>query len=195
MMIGEINYESVFNNPDEPLEYPEVTYILLIAFLIFMSILIMNLLVGLAVDDIKVVQEQAMLQKLAMQTELVLDIEMVIPDFIRRKHMLQEMKVNNDRKRGVLGLLLSKLNLHQGREVSEIEELRKDMQQLKQAVNSLMEVTSSLNDLAVLKASVGDLGQLTARLASNIQSNQQASSVAPTTPSSETGIWQNSIDF
>lgn len=35
-----------------------------------MTILIMNLLVGLAVDDIKAVQEQAMLQKLAMQTKV-----------------------------------------------------------------------------------------------------------------------------
>ena len=32
-----------------------------------MTILIMNLLVGLAVDDIKLVQEQAVLKRMAMQ--------------------------------------------------------------------------------------------------------------------------------
>ncbi|MPC86792.1 Transient receptor potential cation channel subfamily A member 1 [Portunus trituberculatus] len=70
MMIGEINYVDVFNNPASPLQYPEVTYMLLVAFLVIMSILIMNLLVGLAVDDIKAVQDQAMLEKLAMQTKV-----------------------------------------------------------------------------------------------------------------------------
>lgn len=38
-----------------------------------MSILIMNLLVGLAVDDIKAVQDQAILKRLAMQTQVQKD--------------------------------------------------------------------------------------------------------------------------
>ena len=50
---------------------------LLVAFLVIMSILIMNLLVGLAVDDIKGVQDQAMLEKLAMQTKVSVERESV----------------------------------------------------------------------------------------------------------------------
>jgi hypothetical protein len=38
-----------------------------VAFMIIMSIIIVNLLIGLAVDDIKAVQEQAILKRLAMQ--------------------------------------------------------------------------------------------------------------------------------
>jgi hypothetical protein len=39
----------------------------------------------LAVDDIKAVQEQAVLKRLAMQVELALDVEAVLPQFIRRR--------------------------------------------------------------------------------------------------------------
>lgn len=53
------------------LQYPNVTWPLFVAFLILMSILIMNLLVGLAVDDIKAVQEQAVLKRLGMQTQVI----------------------------------------------------------------------------------------------------------------------------
>lgn len=51
-------------------QYPEITYIVFVTFLVLMSILIMNLLVGLAVDDIKAVQDQAILKRLAMQTQV-----------------------------------------------------------------------------------------------------------------------------
>lgn len=51
-------------------QYPEITYIVFVTFLALMSILIMNLLVGLAVDDIKAVQDQAILKRLAMQTQV-----------------------------------------------------------------------------------------------------------------------------
>merc|ERR1719259_649657 len=66
-MIGEFEYDSIFNDPENPLPYPQVTWPLFVAFLILMSILIMNLLVGLAVDDIKAVQEQAVLKRLGMR--------------------------------------------------------------------------------------------------------------------------------
>ncbi|KAI8752889.1 transient receptor potential cation channel subfamily A member 1, partial [Biomphalaria glabrata] len=41
--------------------------------------------VGLAVDDIKAVQEQAALKRMAMRVELALDVERLIPHFIRIK--------------------------------------------------------------------------------------------------------------
>ena len=50
-----------------------------------MPIIIMNLLVGLAVDDIKAVQDNAVLSRLAMQVSLNLDVEKVLPDFLKRK--------------------------------------------------------------------------------------------------------------
>jgi len=80
MMIGEFEFESNLY-PRDTIPYPEATSVLFVIFLVIMSIIIMNLLVGLAVDDIKAVQEQAVLQRLAMQVELVLDAERLFPTF------------------------------------------------------------------------------------------------------------------
>jgi hypothetical protein len=41
--------------------------------------------VGLAVDDIKTVQDNAVLSRLAMQVTLILDVERILPDCIRRR--------------------------------------------------------------------------------------------------------------
>lgn len=50
-----------------------------------MSIIIMNMLIGLAVDDIKEVQEKASLKRLAMKVELVLTVERILPTVLLRK--------------------------------------------------------------------------------------------------------------
>ena len=73
MMIGEFEFGDVFlaegssTDHDQQVYYEQITYCLFVFFMVIMSILIMNLLVGLAVDDIKGVQEQAVLKRLAMQ--------------------------------------------------------------------------------------------------------------------------------
>ncbi|KAK3893875.1 hypothetical protein Pcinc_002317 [Petrolisthes cinctipes] len=147
MMIGEINYSDVFDKEGAPLEYPEVTYVLLVAFLVFMSILIMNLLVGLAVDDIKAVQEQAMLQKLAMQTQLVLETEMVVPEMVRRRCYVRKLTTGTTRAPGLLSWVANTFAFHQEREMSEVELLRKEVRQLKASIDDLREVKSTLASL------------------------------------------------
>jgi hypothetical protein len=84
MMIGEFEYEGIFNEDIEP-QSINVTYAFFIGFLVVMSIIIVNLLVGLAVDDIKAVQDQALLKRLALQVELVLDVERLMPEPILRR--------------------------------------------------------------------------------------------------------------
>lgn len=69
MMIGEFDYNDIFHGEDDMHYW--LTYVLFCAFLLVMSIIIMNLLVGLAVDDIKGVQEQAAIKRIAMKVELV----------------------------------------------------------------------------------------------------------------------------
>ncbi len=80
MMIGEFEYTDIFLGLDgvtpgtteahkNMLYYSAITYTLFISFMILMAIIIMNLLVGLAVDDIKAVQEKAVLTRLAMQVK------------------------------------------------------------------------------------------------------------------------------
>ena len=50
-----------------------------------------DFILGLAVDDIQAVQDNAILKRLAMQVELVLDVERLLPTFVLRK--LSEQKV------------------------------------------------------------------------------------------------------
>ena len=87
MTIGELEFEDMFYGHEDKtkLPYIGVTSIFFICFLVIMPIIIMNLLVGLAVDDIKAVQDNAVLSRLAMQVSLNLDVEKVLPDFLKRK--------------------------------------------------------------------------------------------------------------
>ncbi|XP_066911304.1 transient receptor potential cation channel subfamily A member 1 homolog isoform X2 [Clytia hemisphaerica] len=81
-MLGEFEYDTVFNDDYNPLPTAWVIYV---AYLIVCCIIVMNLLVGLAVDDIKGVQEQAALKRLAMQVDLTLDVEKALPLSIQNK--------------------------------------------------------------------------------------------------------------
>nr|ABQ15208.1 transient receptor potential subfamily A-1 [Caenorhabditis elegans] len=91
MMIGEFEFTGIFHGDEtthaEKMFGPAHTAVacaLFFFFCIIMTILLMNLLVGLAVDDIKGVQEKAELKRLAMQVDLVLQIEASLHFFIQR---------------------------------------------------------------------------------------------------------------
>jgi hypothetical protein len=53
------------------------------------------LYLGLAVDDIQAVQDNAILKRLAMQVELVLDVERMLPTFILRRLSAQKVCLNS----------------------------------------------------------------------------------------------------
>ena len=74
--------------------YESFTLALFFIFVVVMTIIVMNLLVGLAVDDIKAVQDTANLKRLAMLVTLSLDVEMLLPEFIRRKIIIREEFIN-----------------------------------------------------------------------------------------------------
>lgn len=94
MMIGEFDFDSLFNDPN--IKIPAVTWALFAVFVIIMTLLLMNLLIGLAVDDIKGVQDQAVLKRQAMQVDLALDVEKALPRTIRRQFVStkDEFKLN-----------------------------------------------------------------------------------------------------
>ncbi|PVD29254.1 hypothetical protein C0Q70_11851 [Pomacea canaliculata] len=160
MMIGEIDFKDIFHS-DEDILYPGITYIIFVIFLVVMSILIMNLLVGLAVDDIKAVQEQASLKRLAMQVELTLDVEKVIPDFIWRKAFLQSktIKPNTIKKypfRRFFSSGLTAKNLQDAlhpeldtteKVLLEQEKLGADVKKLKRTVTDLQESSQRLESM------------------------------------------------
>ncbi|CAN7938240.1 unnamed protein product [Ixodes hexagonus] len=103
MMVGEMEYDSLFN--ENPLPYETASYILMALFLVLMTIITSNLLVGLAVDDIKVVLEQAELKRLGMQVKLVLTVETMLPTWARRKVVVQRRTVRPNRKSKIVTLM------------------------------------------------------------------------------------------
>ncbi|XP_021080916.1 transient receptor potential cation channel subfamily A member 1 [Mesocricetus auratus] len=87
MMLGDINYRDAFLEPflKKELTYPILTFGQLIAFTMFVPIVLMNLLIGLAVGDIAEVQKHASLKRIAMQVELHTNLEKKLPLWYLRK--------------------------------------------------------------------------------------------------------------
>ncbi|KII67326.1 Transient receptor potential cation channel subfamily A member 1 [Thelohanellus kitauei] len=94
--VGEIEYDTFYNTQDEtPLP---VTYFLLFLFLFANSIILMNLLVGLAVDDIQGVQSKAFLKRVALRVKMSMQLESMLKDTRDRRISLQETIFPNQTK-------------------------------------------------------------------------------------------------
>ena len=79
MLTGEFEFDNVFNDLTYRLDHPISSYILFLVFIVVVSIILANLLVGLAVDDIKGVQESAHLKRLSLKIHLLLIFEETFP--------------------------------------------------------------------------------------------------------------------
>ena len=92
MMIGEFEFEGMFTEHDDPdrnstenaeaakiIPFPQYSTVLFVVFVFVMSIIVSNLLVGLAVDDIKEIQDHAEREKLSLNVQLVLETERFLP--------------------------------------------------------------------------------------------------------------------
>ncbi|XP_075241022.1 transient receptor potential cation channel subfamily A member 1 homolog isoform X2 [Convolutriloba macropyga] len=93
MMIGEFEYTDIFfGDPDTNPKgsWQVVTLLFFVVFAVIMSIITMNLLVGLAVDDIKAVQDTAVLQRMAMQVELALQVQHILPERFRKYFIIKQ---------------------------------------------------------------------------------------------------------
>ncbi|GAB6033390.1 hypothetical protein CHUAL_013153 [Chamberlinius hualienensis] len=109
MMLGEFQFDDFFA-PDT-LQHPAPAYFLFFIFMFLISIITTNLLVGLAVDDIKTVKAQANLKRLAMQVKLVLDVESVMPKFLQQRFVIKEQSFMPNRlNKGLWRGMLTKIN-------------------------------------------------------------------------------------
>ena len=88
MTTVEFEYDSIFEDPNQPLHNYISAIVIWVIFIVMMPILLMNLLVGLAVDDIKGVQENAELKRFEMQVVLVLNTERKLPYVLSKMFIL-----------------------------------------------------------------------------------------------------------
>ncbi|GAU91552.1 hypothetical protein RvY_03783-2 [Ramazzottius varieornatus] len=84
MGLGDLDMVSnyIYPSTDGQLPFPNTTYIFLWMVIIAISILLMNLMIGLAVGDIEKVQASATLRRIAMQVELHTNLERRLPGWI-----------------------------------------------------------------------------------------------------------------
>ncbi|XP_043605174.1 transient receptor potential channel pyrexia isoform X2 [Bombus pyrosoma] len=117
MMAGELDFEGLITQIDDGLEGnsegPFVIYhplsvcsqILFTLFIVFVTVILMNLLVGIAVHDIQGLRNHAGLTKLVRQTKLILFTEMVLHNssipYAFRKWM-SDHKINVENRKRVL---------------------------------------------------------------------------------------------
>jgi len=79
------------NEGDDEIAFTVVSYVVWVVFVIVLPILLINMLIGLAVDDIKGIKEAAKFRRLALKVDLVLTIEesflyrMLLSRCIKRK--------------------------------------------------------------------------------------------------------------
>uniref|UniRef100_A0A8C5I1M0 Ion transport domain-containing protein n=1 Tax=Gouania willdenowi TaxID=441366 RepID=A0A8C5I1M0_GOUWI len=87
MMVGELNYQNnildaLFTNR---LPFSYLTYFIFIQFVLWIPILLVNLMIGLAVGDIAEVQRNASLKRIAMQVELHTALEDKLPYWFMKR--------------------------------------------------------------------------------------------------------------
>ncbi|EPY80230.1 hypothetical protein CB1_000850006 [Camelus ferus] len=126
MMLGDISYRDAFLEPflRNKLAYPILSFVQLIFFTIFVPIVLMNLLIGLAVGDIAEVQKHTLLKRTAMQVELHTSLEKKLPLWFLHKVDQKSIVVYPNRPRYGGGLLheLIKLIIQKMEIISETED-------------------------------------------------------------------------
>ncbi|XP_052746471.1 transient receptor potential cation channel subfamily A member 1 [Bicyclus anynana] len=111
MMLGEIDFVGTYVQPyyktdsDIVLPFPIPTFLILALFMVFIPILLMNLLIGLAVGDIESVRRNAQLKRLAMQVVLHTELERKLPAFLLEKVDKDELIEYPNNKKCKLGFL------------------------------------------------------------------------------------------
>ncbi|XP_066148441.1 transient receptor potential channel pyrexia [Euwallacea fornicatus] len=75
MMSGELEYEDVFFSDIFPIKYPYTAHIAYLVFVTLVTIVLSNLMVGLAVNDIQGLQKSAKLDRLVRQVRLMAHLE------------------------------------------------------------------------------------------------------------------------
>ena len=97
MMFGELEYLNMFHAHEKAniyqnqVPYEEFTLLLFVCFLILVSLIVMNLLVGLAVSDVEKLQKNSVYDMMGMQIDLALDVELSLPIWLHKRIQAYKM--------------------------------------------------------------------------------------------------------
>lgn len=78
MMSGELEFEDVFFDDDKPILYSITAHLILLGFVVLVTIILTNLMVGLAVSDIQELRRCAGLDRLVRRAQLVSHLESML---------------------------------------------------------------------------------------------------------------------
>ncbi|KAK6299485.1 hypothetical protein J4Q44_G00295180 [Coregonus suidteri] len=161
MMVGELNYQSNFLDIylDNKFPFPFLTFYLLVMFIIFMPILLMNMMIGLAVGDIAEVQRSAALKRIAMQIELHTNLEEKMPYWLLKRVDQSSITIYPNRKcsrfwsRGEANEVRTRLLTNSSNSTPVEAELRKQKYRLKE-ISSVLEKQHDLIKLMIQKMEI-----------------------------------------
>lgn len=78
MMSGELEFEDVFFDESAPILYSGTAHLMLLSFVILVTVILTNLMMGLAVSDIQELRRSAGLDRLVRRAELVSHLESML---------------------------------------------------------------------------------------------------------------------
>nr|QQY02543.1 transient receptor potential cation channel 2 [Cryptocotyle lingua] len=132
MVIGELDTSAMMFERFESAEvekqvyFEGITYIIFVVFVSLMSIVMMNLLVGLAVDDIKGVQRKATFMRQEMRIELLFSAESLLSRFGRKTYALRNYVYRPNNPGGYLDRLFHRFYIQSTKTVKEVAEIQLD---------------------------------------------------------------------
>ncbi|XP_051878576.1 transient receptor potential cation channel subfamily A member 1-like [Pristis pectinata] len=161
MMLGDINYDENFLNAyyENRMPFPTLTFPMLTVFMLFIPILLMNLLIGLAVGDIAEVQRTATLKRMAMQIFLHTSLEEKLPFwFLNKVDEVETTVYPNKRKSGMINAFLQSFSESQNYETryemnnqaNDLKKLELQLEKQKYRLKDLSAAVQKQYDLLVL---------------------------------------------
>ncbi|KAG5452791.1 Transient receptor putative cation channel sub A member 1 [Clonorchis sinensis] len=132
MVIGELDTNTIiferFESTDveKQVYFATITYIIFVGFISIMSIVMMNLLVGLAVDDIKGVQRKAQFKRQEMRIELIFSAESLLSRFGRKTSTLRNYIYRPNNPSGYLSRMFHRFYVQSMKTAKEIAEIQFD---------------------------------------------------------------------
>ncbi|KAL5457262.1 hypothetical protein EMCRGX_G034509 [Ephydatia muelleri] len=158
MMMGEFEYNTVFkqNSNTDDVPYHYLAFPMWALFVILVPVLMTNLLVALAVQDIRGILEAASLKKLALKVEWVLSMDELLPASLRRRLVVGKHIIFPNRKVNICEKLLravpkppENLMVFVSPSAAPLQELHDQSRQLADDVAELKRRLNELSELMV----------------------------------------------